>query len=779
MDSSKGLTHQEAEILLKQWGKNAIPEKKKHTLKKIILWVISPVSLMLLATAFLSLYLGKTADFYIILFLFFSNFGISFWHERKADQSIEKLQKNLAVRVRVLRDGTEVMIDSFELVPGDLIRLSTGAIIPADAKIIEAQNLSANESVLTGESLPKQKEVADTLYSGSFIATGIALASVTATGIHTSFGNIIASIDETPKQSSLEKDILAISKLISIVSVTVVAILTIIFTIVRIPLTDTIILDLSLLIAGIPVALPTVMSLIISIGVLGLAKKKAVVRRLASLEDLANVNLLLSDKTGTLTENKVRVEQVMPLSGFTEQEIIAFALGAICDTDNNPLDHAISEKAQEIHVAPYEQTSFVLADSNRKRSSGIVQVAGVARAVSLGASQAIEPLCLLTDAMRKVFEQSLVSAAKKGYRVLALAVSQDTDESNMDLAGILLLADTIRSDAKETIAFMEQNGIAVKMVTGDSFAIGQEVAHALDLSGQMYQRDALDNLDQVFESASGFSEVLPKDKYALVNFAQQYKDGKYIVAATGDGVNDLPALKAANVSFAVSNAVDALKSSADIVLLSSGISVIKDAIVEARNIFTRLYNYSLYRISESLRLIITIAVLGVLYRAYPLTPVQLIVLAFLNDIPIVSLAFDRVKASPAPAHINAKERFTISGIFGLVGIANSLILFFIMMYVLHLPWPEIETMFFLKLTVSGHLLVYVAHTKERWWKFLPAKQVIWATLGTQLLATAFALSGIFVAPISIGLVLFVWAWSFFWMQIGEVGKVLGYRIVQP
>jgi H+-transporting ATPase len=771
-----GLTHQEAEALLKQWGRNTLPKKKRHAFKKIVSWIISPVSLMLLATAFLSLYLGKVADFYIILFLFLSNFAISSWHERKADQSIEKLQKTLTVQVRVTRDGAETMIDSSALVPGDIIHVSAGGIVPADAKIVEAHNLSANESVLTGESLPKQKEVDGMLYSGSFVATGVAVARVVSTGARTSFGSIIVGIDETAKRSSLEKDILAISKLISIVSVVVVVLLTVMFTVVHMPVTDTIVLDLSLLIAGIPVALPTVMSLIISIGVLGLAQKKAVVRRLASLEDLANVNLLLSDKTGTLTENSVRVERVLPFGTFSEQHVVALAVGATGD-DNNPLDHAVIKKAHDLHIVPYEQTDFILADSNRKRSSAIVHVDGVAQAVSLGASQVIEPLCLLADETRKMFDSEVTAAAQKGYRVLAVAVSHDSHETRMELAGLLLLADTVRADAKETVSFMERNGIAVKMVTGDSFAIGQEVAHILGLQGQMYRREALTALDTVFASASGFSEVLPKDKYALVNFAQHYKDGVYVVAATGDGINDLPALKAANVSFAVANAVDALKSSADIVLLSSGIAVIKDAIVEARNIFTRLYNYSLYRISESLRLIVTIAVLGVLYKTYPLTPVQLIVLAFLNDLPIVSLAFDRVKASSAPAHTNAKERFIVSGIFGLVGIANSLILFFIMMYALHLPWPQIETMFFLKLTVSGHLLVYVAHTKERWWKFLPARQVIWATLGTQLLATVFALAGIFVAPISIGLVALVWVWSFFWMQVGEVGKVLGYRMV--
>ncbi|MDD5464681.1 MAG: HAD-IC family P-type ATPase, partial [Candidatus Moranbacteria bacterium] len=317
--------------------------------------------------------------------------------------------------------------------------------------------------------------------------------------------------------------------------------------------------------------------------------------------------------------------------------------------------------------------------------------------------------------------------------------------------------DTLHEEAKGVLEFLRKNKVEVRMFTGDHRAIGERIGKELGL-----------------KKSQIFSEILPKDKYELINEAKK----KHVVAATGDGVNDLPAIKSANVGIAVSNAVDALKSSADIVLLNSSIAVIKDAIIEARKIFSRVYSYSVYRISESFRLIITIAILGIVYKTYPLTPIQLIILALLNDIPIISLAFNRVKAASIPAKIDVRGRFILSSLFGLVGVVNSLLLFAIMTQFLHLDWNDIQTIFFLKLAVSGHLLIYVAHTEERWYKFLPSKEVILATLATQLIATFMAYEGIFVNKISVNWIIFVWIWAIFWMQVGELVKVFVKKFIK-
>lgn len=781
-----GLSSEEADNRLKKYGFNDIEEKKINFFKNYILPLLSPMSLMFVGAAVLSYFNKRIFDFYFILILFFLNYFIQKIQEFKVNKSLDELKDKLNFNVLTLRDNRWVYINSKLLVPGDIIKLTLGSIIPADSKIIIARNLSINESVLTGESLPQYKKAGDKIFSGSFISTGELEAEVEATGKNTFFNKTIFSIEKTNDKSILEKDILVIVRFLIIISLVSVAILSIVFILKRDQITDILTLDLSLIIAGIPIALPTVMTIMLGIGASELSKKMVIVRRLSSLQDLANVNLLLTDKTGTLTKNEIKVVDVISYNqDYSTKDILELASYTVQNETADAIDSAIIKKLKETYHKDnkIKIIDFIPYDSDRKRSTVYIEKNKSKILISLGAPQIIESLDnFKSKELEEKFNDDIKKAAKNGYRTLALAIKNgNRKEEKMNIVGLLFLADPLYEDSKDVLDFMKKNGIDVKMVTGDNILIAKRIIKELGLSGNVLSEEETINfykngtLKKGYKNIAAFSEIMPKDKYELVKIFKK----KYIVASTGDGVNDLPALTNANVGIAVSNAVNSLKSVADIVLLDKGLDVIKDAIIESRKIFVRIYNYSIYRISESFRLIITILILGIWQGYYPLLPIQLILLALLNDIPIISLAFDRVKISTKPSEINVKERFATSLLFGFTGICNSIILFFIMSEILHLPIGEIQTIFFLKLTVSGHALVYVAHTKEKWFKFLPSKEVIIATIATQIVATILSVTG-FLMPtkISIGTAVLVWIWAFLWMQISDLMKVVQNKILK-
>ncbi|HEX8964967.1 MAG TPA: HAD-IC family P-type ATPase, partial [Patescibacteria group bacterium] len=523
---------------------------------------------MLFAAAILSYISNRIFDVYFILLLLLLNIGISVWQENKADTAIKKLNEKLTNTVKVLRGERWEWINAKLITVGDIIQLAAGDVIPADGKVIDCKNASANEAAVTGESLPKDKKNNDHVFSGSFLATGLATIEVTATGQNTSFGKTIISVEGIKTKSILEQDIIRISKFLSVMSITGVIILSLVFIFEKYPIPDLLTLDLSLLIAGIPISLPTVMTLIIALGVVELSKKQVIVRRLSALEDLANVNLLLTDKTGTLTQNKIIIQNIFSFGKYKKNDALLFAFLASFKDDHNLISQSIIQKAQEDNIKhlDYDIVDYTPADSILKRSNIVVKKGNNTFSISLGAPQIIEKLCQMDKKTKNSFQKTVSDLAKKGYRALAIATSSDKQEKDMQIVGLLALSDEVRPDAKDIIVFLKENAIDVVMVTGDNKAITTEIARILEIPGEeVIDKKTLEKIGwgninaDLYHKAKAFAEILPEDKLQLVKIAKKY----FTVATNGDGVNDLPAIKEANVGFAVANAVSSLKATAD------------------------------------------------------------------------------------------------------------------------------------------------------------------------------------------------------------------------
>lgn len=770
------LTDAEAEEKIKEFGYNEIPDAPSQRLKKIMKMVVSPMNLMLLLAAALSFATKKDFDAFFILSLFLLNIFISFWHEQKADATIQKLRKSLAIIVEVLRSDVWKSINSRDLVPGDVVRLKMGAIIPADGKIIESSDVSCNESALTGESLPVEKKIGDMCYSGAYLVSGICIVVISATGGRTRTGKTIIQVEDEPKRSQLDNDVMQVTRLLMLLSAFAITVISGVLLYKHQPMLEVLTVDLSLVIAGIPISLPTVMSLIVSIGVMRLAEKKIIVRRLSSLQNLSGVSLLLSDKTGTLTKNRVEIASVKVYDPWTETDAVNLAIAAE-GWGSGPIQQSVQAYQMSKGILDQEigVETFIPYNSDTKHSETVITWKGKTRTVIFGAPQSVALLSKLTSEELFAFRESIDAYAADGYRTMSVAVSLDgTKAAGMSLVATFLLSDTAYEDAPGVIAFMEKCGISTKMVTGDNHAIGSRVAKELAIDGSVVVRSDLaekpiESMTQDgFNSVAVFAEMFPSDKYHIVEYGKL----QHVVAVTGDGVNDIPPVRASDVGIATSNAVDSLKESADIVLLNEGVASIKDAIIEARKIFARLNGYITYRISESFRLIFGILLATILFGAQPITAIQLIILSLLNDIPIISLAFNRVDIPWLLPKNNTKRRSLLGSSLGFIGVLNSIIFIFLARNILHLDWPVISTLFFLKLTVSGHLLILVAHTKRVWYEYLPSKVVLISLFTTQVIATFFALSGFLMAAANWRLVGVVWIWALIWMQVSELVKHL-------
>jgi H+-transporting ATPase len=780
--ASNGLTQTEAEQRLLKYGYNELTEEKTNPLLKFLSYLWGPIPWMIEIAAVLSAFARHWEDLYIILALLVVNAIVGFWEEFQAGNAIAALKQRLALNAKVYRDRTWRSIPARELVPGDLVRLRLGDIVPADAQLLNGEPLEIDQSALTGESLPVTRKPSEVVYSGSIVKQGEADAVVQATGAGTYFGKTAELVKEAHTISHFQQAILKIGNYLIVLALVLVVLILGVAIFRGDPLLTTIEFALVLTIAAIPVAMPTVLSVTMAVGARLLAKEQAIVSHLASIEELAGIDVLCSDKTGTLTQNQLTLGEPFCVDGVAPNELLLSAALASRAEDQDAIDMAVLSAMDQTKTAlSYTVTHFTPFDPVHKRTEASISKSGKTFKVTKGAPQVILDLAEDAEAVKAQVVKAIDEFAARGFR--SLGVARTDQGGNWQFLGVIPLYDPPREDSKTTIGTAQKMGIKVKMVTGDQVAIGKEIASQLGLGSNIVNADLFNTnkqqkhgqLDSAIEWADGFAQVFPEHKFDIVGLLQEHG---HIVGMTGDGVNDAPALKKADAGIAVSGATDAARAAADIALLTPGLSVIIDAIKESRKIFQRMNSYAIYRIAETMRVLFFMTLSILVFNFYPVTAVMIVLLALLNDGAILSIAFDRATFENKPEKWNMPYVLGLASVLGVIGVIASFGLFYVGDQYFHLDRSVLQTLIYLKLSVAGHLTIFLTRGKRHFWsRPFPAPILLGAVFGTQTLATLIAVYGVLMTPIGWGWALLVWGYALAWFLVNDQITVIASKIL--
>lgn len=734
-----GLTSVEAAKRLRQFGSNAIPEAKRNPLLLFLKKFWSPVPWMLEITVLLELYLGKNTEAIVIGALLVFNAILSFSQENHAQNALSLLRQKLTVQTRTRRDGQWQMIPALDLVPGDIIHLRMGDLVPADAALIDGQ-VEIDQSALTGESLPVEIGAGRIAFAGAVIKRGETTCEVTNTGANTKFGKTAELVREAKTASHLEEIIFSIVKYLVVADAVLVALVIGYAFYAQIAWHEILPFALIILVASVPVALPATFTLATALGAAELAKQGVLVARLSAIEEAAAMTILASDKTGTITENHLKLNAIRAYPPYQEVDVIQFGAQASRAATQDPLDLAIIEGAQDRQIdLGGKRLDFTPFEPATKRSEALILLPdGSNRRILKGA-----PLTITALTGGQDIEADVAEFAEVGNRVLAVATGPDSGP--FTLVGLLGLQDTPRPDSKSLIQELNKLGVRVVMVTGDEPLTAKAVAEQVGITGDPCPGEVLRSAERSGAmECSIYAGVFPEDKFRLVQGLQ--KSGR-IVGMTGDGVNDAPALKQAEVGIAVASATDVAKAAASLVLTKEGLSNILDAVKTSRQIYQRMLTYTLNKIIKTLQIALFLSIGFVLTREFVVTPLLIILLLFANDFVTMSLATDNVSYSRKP------DRWRILPLMGAsFGLALPVLLlsfgfFYVANYLLHLSLGQMQTLMFVMLVFTGQANVYLVRERHHFWNSRPSRWMLLGTLVDIILVGIFASQGILMTAI--------------------------------
>jgi len=745
MDLVKGLSSEEVQRRLIEYGYNEVPEKKvSRTLgfvKKF--WGVTPW--MLEITAVLEWALGKFFEMYVVMGLIVFNAILGFFQEERANSALELLKQKLKINARVKRNGDWALIPARELVPGDVIRLRAGDFIPADVAVAEG-NVEVDQSSLTGESQMVEKKVNDKLYGGSVVRRGETTGIVIATGTKTYFGRTVELVQLAKPKLHMEEVTSKVARWLVIIVSSFLLIAFVLTVLKGMSLIEILPLAVVLMVSAIPVALPTMFTISMALGSFELMGKGILVTRLSAIEDAATMNILCADKTGTMTMNKLSAEEEMAVDQYDGKDVILYGALASQEADQDPIDLTFLSSAKNLGLPmdDYLQKKFVPFDPSTRRTEATVEKEGEQFLVLKGALNTVVPLCKNgRDEISKV-GKNVEELSAKGYRAIAVAKGHAHD--NVELVGIAFLYDKPRPDSLKLIRELRDLGINVKMLTGDALPIARQVAKELDLGDVVTRISDLkasrqDEISSLVEESDGFAEIYPEDKFLIVQSLQKQK---HVVGMTGDGVNDAPALRQAEVGIAVSNAADVAKKAASAVLTTEGLEGIVDLVKIGRITYQRIITWILNKIIKTFQITVFVVLVFLLTGQYIISALHMILLLFLTDFVTLSISTDNVRYSGKPDTWKITGLAKVALLLGILVIAELMFFLYIgsSFFRLFSNLGQLHTFTFQMLIFVELLDLLIIRERRHFWNSMPSRFLLLAIAADLVLVFFIAIFGL-------------------------------------
>lgn len=776
--TSNGLTREQYEKRSKEFGLNEVEEKKQNSILLFLKRFWGPMPWLLELTIILYLVIQKYVEAIVAFLLLLINAIIGFVQSQNSKKAVHLLKRQLEIECPVLRDDKWEMVNSKTLVPGDVIKIKLGDLIPADVYVLEGE-MSLDVSSLTGESLPRKVNKSSVAYSGSVVKSGGATALVINTAKNTYFGKTV-SLVQIAKPKSAQQDIMfQIVRHMMYLGILASIVLTVYALIIHKEVVDIFSLIIVFLMSAVPVALPAVMAIIQSVGAMKLSKKGVLITRLEAVEDAASIDVFCFDKTGTITQNKLSIQDVYSAKGYTKNDLLIYGTLASNQTEFDAIDEVIIAETKRLSLSleGYEQIEYLPFDPINKKTEAKISKNGKIIKISKGSPQIIENLCLNDPNFdKKSFDRKVADFSKHGYRSIAVAIDLE-GQGNYLMVGLLALADPIHEETVEMIAKIKSFGIRPMMLTGDNLAIAKEIAKEAGIGENIYPIDVLLNaLEEdrlkLIQNSDGFAEVYPENKYEIIRILQK---AGHVVGMTGDGVNDSPALKQAELGVAVSGASDVAKASASAVLTEPGLSEILETIIVSRGTFQRIMTWVMNKITKVVEVVILFTIGYFIFQDMIISLLGMTLLVFANDFVTISIATDNVRPSKEPNKWKMKGLVVTALVVGLLFALEDLLIAFIALKFFHVDLLTLQTLMMFALVLNTQIRIMTIRERGFFFASAPKWSLVLISIVILAIFIFISLSGLIVPSFSPWLILITFGVGLLFMVFMDLIKYLMFK----